>query len=241
MLLGGKLTASSGMTKTSRPRFGIFLLTLGFMFVQLLTRALAVEPPDPHRFDKEIAAFDEADRVSPPQPGGIVFVGSSSIRMWKTLATDFPGVAPINRGFGGSQTPDCVFYFESLVGRLKPRLVVYYCGGNDLAAGRKPEEVAADFRAFCAKLHTALPETRLIVCSIKLTPSRWNIREQTAFANTLLAAHCAGDPRRMFVDINSLVISPDGQPRSELYLEDRLHLNSSGYALWRSRLLPLVK
>lgn len=216
-------------------RLTVLLLTLA---------AVAAETPkvqSPTRWEKDIAAFEAADRESPPRPGGVVFVGSSSVRLWKTLAEDFPGVSVVNRGFGGSCVPDCTHYFDRLVGVHRPRLVVFYCGGNDLANGRTPEEVAADVREFCARLHTALPDAKLIVNSIKITPSRWQLREPIAFANALLAAHCAGDPRRTFVDLTSAVLTPDGAPREELYVEDRLHLNAAGYAVWRERLALLVK
>jgi lysophospholipase L1-like esterase len=215
---------------------------LNLLVLTLLTlSARAANPALPERFEKDIAAFDAADREKPPRPGGVVFVGSSSIRLWKTLDADFPGVPVVNRGFGGSHTSDCVHFFDRLVLPHRPRLVVFYCGGNDIAAGKTPEQVAADLRAFTARLHSALPDARLVVNSIKITPSRWALREHTAFANTLLAAHCAGDPRRTFLDLNSAVLTPDGQPREDLYVADRLHLNAAGYAVWRERLAPLVK
>jgi len=203
--------------------------------------AQSAEPLLPQRWEKDIAAFEAADREAAPTPGGVVFVGSSSIRLWKTLVADFPGIPTVNRGFGGSQTSDCVFFFDRLVLPHRPRLVVYYCGGNDLAAGKKPEEVAADFQAFTTRLHAALPDARLVVNSIKLTPARWHLREPTAFANTLLAAHCAGDPRRTFLDLNPVVLTPEGRPREDLYVSDRLHLNAAGYAVWRERLAPVLQ
>jgi lysophospholipase L1-like esterase len=206
-----------------------------------LWTARTAEPSGPERWAKDIAAFEAADRETPPRPGGVVFVGSSSVRLWKTLAEDFPEIRPVNRGFGGSRVADCTFYFDRLVVAHRPRLVVFYCGGNDLADGRTPEEVGADFRAFCARFHAALPDAKLVVNSIKITPSRWKLREPIAFANVLLAAHCAGDPRREFVDLNPSVLTPDGAPREQLYVEDRLHLNAAGYAVWRDRLKPVVK
>jgi lysophospholipase L1-like esterase len=218
-----------------KPRLTLLVLSLLALTIQ------AAEPPSPERWEKDIAAFEAQDREKPPQPGGVLFVGSSSIRLWKTLDADFPGIPTVNRGFGGSQISDCVFFFDRLVLPHRPKLVVFYCGGNDLAAGKKPEAVAADFRAFTAKLHAALPDARLIVNSIKITPSRWHLREPTAFANVLLAAHCAGDPRRTFLDLNPAVLTPDGQPREDLYVNDRLHLNAAGYAVWRERLAPRLR
>lgn len=195
-------------------------------------------PGSPERFKNDITAFEAEDAKSPPVPGGVLFTGSSSIRRWTTLAADFPGVRTINRGFGGSFLSDCVHYFDRIVPAHKPRLVVLFAGSNDLNAGRSPEEVAGSFRAFCNKLHTALPETKIIYISVGLAPSRWKIADKMSLTNALIAAHCAADPRRKFVDLNPHTLSGDGEPRPELYVADRLHLNADGYAIWRKHLAP---
>lgn len=216
-------------------------LLLALLTVFTARLAEAEDRFSPLRWEKDIAAFAKADQESPTAPGGVVFVGSSSIRLWKTLATDFPAARPLNRGFGGSHISDCVYHFDRLVGVHRPRLVVLYCGGNDVAAGKTPEQVAADFREFCTRLHAALPDTRLVVNSIKITPSRWHLREPVAFANALIATHCAADPRRTFLDLTPVMLTPHGLPRDELYVDDCLHLNARGYEVWRAQLAPLVE
>lgn len=204
-------------------------------------RAAEPTPKGPERFKADIAAFVAEDTKQPPAPGGVLFTGSSSIRLWKTLAADFPGVRTINRGFGGSYLSDCVHFFDQLVPAHRPRLVVVFAGSNDLHVGRTPEEVAASFRAFCAKLHAALPETKLLYISIGYAPVRWKIADKMAFANALIAAHCEADPRRKFVDFNPAMLTADGEPRPELYVADRLHLNPDGYAIWRRLLAPHLR
>jgi lysophospholipase L1-like esterase len=172
----------------------------------------------------------------------VVFVGSSSIRFWTTLAEDFPGIPTINRGFGGSQLADSVFYLDRIVIPYRPRLVVLFAGTNDLWAGKSPEAVAADFTAFRAKLHAALPETRLICLSITLAPSRARIHEQMRTANRLIAADCGSDPRCTFVDVNPPMLGAGGTtPRPELFREDQLHLLPAGYAIWTKVLAPYLK
>lgn len=180
------------------------------------------------------------DASNPPPAGGAVFVGSSSIRLWKTLAEDFPGLATLNRGFGGSGMEDALFYQERLVLAYQPRLVVLYTGENDIASGQTPEAVAAGFRTFRERLHAALPQTRLIYLSIKDSPSRARMASRFATANELIAADCATDSRCTFVDVNTPMLDASGGTRPELFVQDQLHLNPDGYAIWKRELAPYL-
>lgn len=190
---------------------------------------------DPARWEEEIARLVAQDAEV---QADVVFVGSSSIRMWRTLAQDFPGVRVLNRGFGGSHLEDSVFYFDRLVLPHAPRVVVLYAGENDLSAGMTPERVLADFRAFRTRLREALPATRLIYLSCKPSPSRARHLGALRKVNALLAAECAADPFATFVDIFTPMLDAAGEPRAELFLADRLHMNAAGYALWTSLLAP---
>ena len=205
--------------------------------------ALAVLPlmrAKPADWATEIDQLTQADKAHPPAANNIVFVGSSSIKFWNTLAEDFPGRAAVNHGFGGSELADSVFYEDRLVLALHPRTVVLYAGENDLAAGKSPEEVLADFRAFRTKLHAALPHTRLLYLAIKESPSRVRVREQVLQANVLIAADCAADKRCLFVDVATPMLDAAGKPRPELFRDDRLHLKPAGYAIWVKLLTPLL-
>jgi len=178
-----------------------------------------------------------------PAPTGRVdalFVGSSSIRRWSTLAQDFPELTVLNRGFGGSQISDSLELFERLVLRYQPRLIVFYAGTNDIAGGKTPEAVAADFRTFCARVHTTLPETRVIFIAMTLCPKRWALRDRLALANAYIAAHCAADPRRQFLDVNAVMLSSEGEARPDLFVEDGLHLSPQGYSIWARTLKPFL-
>lgn len=188
-----------------------------------------------------MAAFAEQDEAAPSSDGSVLFVGSSSIRLWKTLDVDYPDVASVNRGFGGSQIVDCIVHFNRLVIPHNPRLVVFYAGTNDIAAGKSPEEVAANFREFCGMLHESKPGAKIAFISLQFAPSRWEMREKMAVTNAYVAAFCAADPRRTFVDGNAVTMTPDGQPRPELYIGDRLHMNADGYAVWAKLLRPIVE
>lgn len=192
------------------------------------------------QWEPEIQKFEAADRQSPPAPGGVVFVGSSTIRMWATLAQDFPGVPVLNRGFGGSQLADAVHFADRIVIPYRPRLVMVYSGDNDLNAGKSPERVLADYRALVEKIHAALPQTRIGFLSIKPSPSRWKLAAEMKEANALVKAYSATDPRLFYVDTFTPMLRPDGSPRTELFREDMLHMNSQGYALWKSIVAPYL-
>ena len=197
---------------------------------------------DLDRFAQEIAAFDSADRGNPPTPGGIVFVGSSTIRLWTSLADDFAGLPVINRGFGGSTFPEALHYLQRTVVRYHPRTVVVYEGDNDLASGRTPQQVADDYRAFVRGVRDSLPEARIVFLAIKPSPSRWKLEAQRQEANRLVRAIVDADPRQTYVDVGTPMLDPaSGHPRPALFRADSLHMTPAGYAIWRAAVAPVLE
>jgi lysophospholipase L1-like esterase len=196
---------------------------------------------DPTRFEAEIRAFEAADRANPPPPGGVVFIGSSSIRNWTNVAADFPGVPALNRGFGGSTLADVVYYADRILLPYRPRLVVLYAGDNDLAEGRSPERVVADYRAFIARLRSALPAARVVFVSIKPSPSHRTFIPRVRETNQRIRAIVARDSLQTYVDVFTPMLDGGGQPRPELFMADSLHMTRAGYLLWRARLAPVVR
>lgn len=189
----------------------------------------------PTRWQESFDAFDAADRASAPKPGGVVFVGSSSIRLWNDLEQQFEDpVAIVKRGFGGSRLQDTTDHLQRLVLPYKPRVVVVYAGDNDLAEGRSPKQVLQSFADFVAGVHAELPATRIAFVSIKPSPLRERLMRSAEETNSLIAAYCKNDPRLDYINVYSPMLGPDGRPREELFLPDRLHLNAQGYALWKS-------
>ncbi|HKQ37238.1 MAG TPA: SGNH/GDSL hydrolase family protein [Verrucomicrobiae bacterium] len=186
-----------------------------------------------NRFEAEIRAFEASDRTNPPPKRGVVFVGSSSIRLWTTLAQDFPKQHVINRGFGGSEISDSIHYAKRIVIPYRPRLVVIYAGGNDIHAGKTPDTVFADFTNFVATLRATLPRTRIAYISIAPNPARWAEVDKVRAANRLIADYVHGHRNMEFIDVFPHMLGSDGQPRPEIYREDRLHMNEKGYALWK--------
>lgn len=196
--------------------------------------------PAGDRWEPAIRAFEAQDRKTPPAKGGIVFVGSSSIRMWD-VEKSFPGLGVLNRGFGGSQLADAVRYAERIVTPYQPRIVVLYAGDNDLAAGKSPAQLLDDFRQFAAKVHAALPDTRIVYLGIKPSLARWKLIDKVRDTNRRIRQYAARDPRLVFVDVEPPMLGPDGKPRAELFLPDGLHLNAEGYRIWADLLRPLLK
>ena len=201
-------------------------------------RAPVASAPAP--FADEIAAFEAADRREPPTTGGVLFVGSSSIRLWPRLGDDFPGISVLQRGFGGSQLSDVVRYAPRIVIPYRPRLIVLYAGDNDLWEGKSADSVFRDYQAFVTLVHRALPETRIAYISIKPSGSRWAVADKMRAANAMIREHAARDPRLSYVDVFTPMLDSSGNPREDLFVADRLHLNDKGYALWREILRPHV-
>ena len=195
-------------------------------------------------FAAEIAAFEAADRKTPPPSGGIVFIGSSSIRFWTTLAQDFPGLPVINRGFGGSEIADSVRYADRIVFPYKPKMIVFYAGGNDVNAGKSPAQVLKDFQAFAEKVHAALPGTRLVYVSINPSVARWKQEEKVVEANHLIHGFITGvaskSQKLSFLDSHSRLLNAAGQPRPDILRADGLHLNVKGYEEWTLILKPQI-
>jgi len=192
-------------------------------------------------WDQTAAVFDAADREHAPPPGGVLFVGSSSIRLWDSLQKDFAALpVVINRGFGGSKLSDCVHHLDRLVFPYQPRLVLVYAGDNDLAAGRTADDILARFKAFAEGVHAKLPQTRIAFISIKPSPARFALIQEIRRANSLVRDYAAALPNTEFIDVFSPMLGGDGRPRAELFREDALHLNAKGYELWRAVIAPYV-
>ena len=191
----------------------------------------------PDRWEGAIRAFEENDRVNPPPEGGIVFLGSSSFRRWD-LEGSFPGKGLINRGFGGSQMADALRYLDRIVLPLKPRILLLYEGDNDLAKGKTPETVESEFREMVARVHSALPNTKIIFVGIKPSIRRWHLIQSIREANARVRAVTESSELLVYIDVDSPLLGDNGQPRPDLFVDDELHLSAAGYAIWTELVAP---
>jgi lysophospholipase L1-like esterase len=197
-------------------------------------------PPAPShaRWEADINRFTEGDKLHPPPRGAVLFIGSSSIRGWRTLAENFPEQAVINRGFGGSMISDSIAFADRIVLPYQPASIVLYAGENDISAGKTPAQVFEDFKRFVETVHRERPRTAIIFISLKPSLARWHLQEKFQEVNTLIADACVRDERLTFVDMVPAMLGADGKPRPELFVDDGLHLTPQGYALWVEILKP---
>lgn len=219
-----------------RMRSSLTALCVLFAFV---TYARAETPPA-NRFEKDILAYEEADKQNPPPKGAVLFTGASGIRRWKTLAQDFPGITVLNRAFGGSQLSDSVFYADRISIRYAPKTIVIQAGGNDLNAGKSPEKVLKDFIDYVQKVRTGLHDVKIIFLNIGPSPKRWEQRDAQQKANRLVREYIESEKNLVYVDLWPGSLGPDGLPKPELYVEDKLHPSAAGYARRAELLRPLL-
>lgn len=198
----------------------------------------AAEDSQSKRWEKDIAAYEAADKTNPPPQNAILFIGSSGIRRWTTLQADFPEYKVINRGFGGSHIADSVHYADRIVIPYKPRLIVFRAGINDLHSGKSPERVLKDFSEFVAKVRAALPDVRIAFMSINPSLKYWDHIDAERKANQLIKDYILAGDNLEFIDVNDAMLGPDGKPRPEIYVKDGLHLTPEGYRLWTSLVKP---
>ena len=178
---------------------------------------------------------------NPPPQGAILFTGGSGIRLWKTLAQDFPGLTVINRGFGGAQVSDAIYFADRIVIPYHPKAVVIQSAGNDINAGRSPEQVLADYQAWVVKVRAALPDVCLVFLGQGPSPARWAQREKQQQANQLIRDYITKEKNIFFVDIWGACLGSDGEPRPELYVADRLHPSAEQYQIRAKLIRPVLE
>ncbi len=190
------------------------------------------------RWEKEIATFEQTDCTNPPPKDPVLFIGSSTIRLWKSLPRDFPGVAVMNRGFGGSQIVDATHFADRIIFPYRPRMILLRSGGNDINAGKSAEQVFADFKEFVATVRSKLPETDIVFISLCPSVARWKQADKEKALNTLVERYARQSPHLKYIETYAMSLGPDGQPRPDLFIADKLHLNAEGYKLLAERVRP---
>ncbi len=204
----------------------------------LLATARDNRENDHAQWNREIAAFQAADRAQPPAAGAVLFIGSSSIRMWTSLATDFPELRTINRGFGGSEIADSTYFADRIVGPYHPRAIVMYAGDNDLQDGDSPVRVRDDFAAFVRKARSYDPGVPIAFIAIKPSMARKALLPKIREANALVRAYAASQHGVAYLDVFTPMLGQDGLPQPRWFIADGLHMNRQGYALWTGVVTP---
>ncbi len=195
---------------------------------------------DYKKWEKNIATFETADKESSPAKGSLLFVGSSTIVRWKTLAEDFAGVPVLNRGFGGNQIKDSTFYADRMIFPYAPKAIFLRAGGNDINAGWPAEDVFADFKIFVAKMRERLPNIPIYYIGLSPTIKRLKQVDEGNKLNDLIAAWAKEQTGITYIDTRTLTLDKEGKVRPDLFVEDMLHFNAEGYKLLAAALKPFV-
>jgi lysophospholipase L1-like esterase len=226
------------------------LFARSFLMFALFLTITTVPPlevgPPPRLFDpfakweKNIVAIEKRLTAESPKPGGVFFVGSSSIVQWD-LNKWFPGKSYVNVGFGGSVIADSTHFAARIVTPFKPATVVFYAGDNDIAGGRKAAEVEADFRAFVAVVRKDNPACRVLYLPVKPSVARWKKFDEQTKANALVRAFCEKQSGLVYVDIVAPMLQADGTPDPDLFVKDGLHMTAKGYEIWTAAVSRALK
>lgn len=215
--------------------FSCFVLALSFGAAAAHAQDVPADP-----WKKEIDSMLASDASNPPPQHGVLFIGSSSIRMWSTLAQDFPGIPVVNRGFGGSRIADSTRNTDRLVAPYHPALVVLYAGDNDIAEQRTPAQVIGDFKAFVARQRRDSPHLPIVFISIKPSVARVALWPKMRDANEGIRQWANTQSKVIYIDVATKMLDANGRPRPELLLADGLHMQRTGYAIWVDALNPVL-
>jgi lysophospholipase L1-like esterase len=200
----------------------------------------ATKPHNYARWEPNIARLEQQDAQEKPAKGGVMFVGSSTIVKWKTLAADFPEAKPVNHGFGGNDICDSTYYADRIIFPLEPKTIFIRAGSNDIHGGKSAEQVFQDYKDFVAKVRTKLPDTTIVFIGLCPAPSRWDDRDATKKLDQLVEAYSKETPGLKYIEAYDMSLDANGNVREDLFVKDRLHFNEAGYKLLIERVRPFV-
>lgn len=211
------------------------------IFFSFLAVPLWAQKEGPQRWEKTIRGFEKADRENPPAPGAVLFTGSSSIALWKDLASYFPDHRVLNRGFGGSNFTDLLYYADRVIMPYKPSMIFIYEGDNDIAQGDATDKILANAKKLRALIREKLGDTPVVFISPKPSVARWHLKANYESVNKALKEFAESEPNTEFADTWTPALDQDGNVRKDIFLEDNLHMNAKGYMIWQevlSKYLP---
>lgn len=194
------------------------------------------------KFESTIVEYEKEDSIKGYQPEAILFTGSSSIRMWKSLSEDWSPMKTINRGFGGSTIPEVTYYADRLIKPHQPKIIVFYCGENDLSNDDTKAKLALkSFKLFAKYIKTNLPDTKVFFIAIKPSIKRWNYWPKLNEANIKLEKFISKQDNYYFVDVAAPMLDDKGIVLQDIFIEDNLHMNAKGYEIWKNTLAPVLE
>jgi lysophospholipase L1-like esterase len=214
---------------------------LGKVFLLLTFLIATVQLHAQDAFWNEIKAFKKQDSLQPPPKNAILFVGSSSFRLWPDVQSWFPGYTIINRGFGGSTLPDVIHYADDIIFPYQPKEIVIYCGENDIASSDtiSAKTVFTRFEKLFTLIRKKMPKVPVVFVAMKPSPSRAKFHQKLVQANLLIKNYLARQRKSAYVDVFKLMME-NGKPNESLYVNDKLHMNAKGYTIWQKAIQPYL-
>ena len=220
------------------------LRSLAFIFSLLIfsfhANCRSMVDPDPTRYQSEIDQYQEWDQKNSPPERAILFVGSSSIRLWLTRQA-FPEFPVMNRGFGGAHISDVLYYYQQIIAPYDPSVIVFYCGDNDIADGKTVEQVFEDYLELVKRILDDKPLVKFIYLPIKPCPSRFSHWTEMNRLNAMIKDFNDKNPRLFYVDVATVLLNTKAEPDSAFFMSDLLHLNEKGYESWNKILVPQLR
>lgn len=200
------------------------------------------DAPQPDPFAREVAALKVLDRKTQPAKGQILFIGSSSFTKWTDVGDYFPNYHILNRAFGGSRLPDVIAHVDDVVFPYQPKQIVIYCGENDFAsdATLEPEAVFNRFRSLYRIIRNRIPNVPIAYVSMKPSPSRWNMRAKFMATNRKISDFLKHQKSANFIDVWDAMLDDRGQPKADIFIADKLHMNATGYHIWQPIIEPFL-
>lgn len=210
------------------------------MLPLLITFTLQAQQKAEAPFQNEIDAFKAKDATAMPAKGGILFIGSSSLRKWTDLEKVYAKYGAINRGFGGSTLANAIYYADDIIFPYQPRQIVIYSGENDIAEGASPEITADRFKILFDIIRKKMPEVPIDFISIKPSPSRAQLMPEFLYANALIKVFLAKQSNTGFINVYDNMLAADGKPMPDIFLDDNLHMKQNGYDIWIKAITPFL-
>ncbi|MEX0844326.1 MAG: SGNH/GDSL hydrolase family protein [Balneolaceae bacterium] len=217
-----------------------FKVTRNVLLIVLLG-SVNIFAQDPLRFQEEVENITSHEFKLDPDKETVVFTGSSSIRMWKTVQERFPSINAINTGFGGSHMSDLLYYLDELVLNYKPDRVFIYEGDNDIADSKSPDEIMVTTKEVISRIKEKLPEVEIFLISAKPSILRWHLKENYEELNNSFKEFSETDSSTVYVDVWNPMLEEDGTLQQDLFLEDDLHMNEKGYKIWGEVIVNHIK
>jgi len=205
------------------------------------SKSTLAQKPISDRFEGEIQKFEALDKENDFTKNGIVFTGSSSIRMWSTLEKDMEGLPVLNRGFGGATNPEVIHFAPRYLFQHQPQIIVYYSGENDISEGAKPAAVLATFQQFLKLVKANSPNTKIVYISMKPSVSRWHLWDKFVQGEVLMKTFIDNRKDIEYMDSSLSMLDENGEVKTDIFIEDNLHMNAKGYEGWTNQLLPILK